>query len=152
MFDAWEYMQRTQVESSLVKATLAAKYLATSGMLALMGSVAAIATTRAPRLLGYACAKAAVHQPVHQLAAGLCKDKNAHVLRLVPEVLDTPVHRAMSGDNSGTCEVNWTPCDAVAEKLLVWAERGEERPKSGSLVSVTTQVHDDDGGDGGATH
>eukprot|EP00171_Calliarthron_tuberculosum_P019643 IDg19643t1 len=60
LFDAWEYMQRTSVESSLVAATLAARFLAPDGMLALLGSVAALANTRAPRLLGFGCAKAAV--------------------------------------------------------------------------------------------
>lgn len=62
LFDSAEYMHSTSVNSSLVTARLAAEFLKPGGLLALVGSVAALPTTRAPRLLGFGMAKAAVHQ------------------------------------------------------------------------------------------
>lgn len=141
LFDAWEYMQRTSVESSLVAATLAARFLAPEGMLALLGSVAALANTRAPRLLGFGCAKAAVHHMVHLLAVSDDLPEGASVVGLVPEVLDTPLHRSM---NSGHTDANWTPCDVVARKLFDWAETPARRPPNGALVAINTTQPDDE--------
>lgn len=140
LFDAWEYMQRTSVESSLVAAHLATRFLAPNGLLALVGSVAALANTRAPRLLGFGCAKAAVHQMVHLLAASDELPEEASVVALVPEVLDTPLHRSM---NNGQSDGNWTPCDVVARKLFEWAETPALRPPNGALVAINTSVRDE---------
>lgn len=138
VFDAWEYMQRTSVESSLIAVALARRFLSNKGMLALLGSVAALPTTKAPALMGFACAKAAVHQMVHQLA--MSQYHQHSTVALVPEVLDTPLHRAMNG---GQSDINWTPCEVVASKLLAWAEDIDARPPSGSLVSISTTNNDD---------
>lgn len=144
VFDAWEYMQKTSVESSLIAYTLAKEFLAEDGMLALLGSVAGLSITRASGLLGFACAKAATHQMVHQLAISDDIPKGASIVGLVPEVLDTPLHRSMNNDTAGE---NWTPCNVVAQKLLAWAESRESRPPSGALVSINTSMplNDDEG-------
>lgn len=59
------------------------------------------------------------------------------MIGLVPEVIDTPLHRAM---NNGEAGANWTPCDVVAEKLLFWANNPDVRPPNASLVAIATSA------------
>lgn len=137
LFETVEYMYRTSVESSLVTARLAKEYMADGGLLTLIGSVAALPGTSARQLLGFGAAKASVHQMVRLLAGSVGSDlpEKSSVVAVVPEVLDTPLHRSM---NNGEAGENWTPCDVVATKLLDWAEHPDKRPPNGSLVSVAS--------------
>lgn len=137
LFDSSEYMYRTSVESSLVTARLASSFMSEGGLLCLIGSVAALPITHAPKMLGFGAAKASVHQMVRLLAGSVGSDlpSKSSVVAIVPEVLDTPLHRSMNGGASGE---NWTPCDVVASKLLEWAHKVENRPPNGSLISVAT--------------
>lgn len=137
LFETSEYMYRTSVESSLVTARLASKFMAEGGLLTLVGSVAALPATNAPGLLGFGMAKASVHQMVRLMGGAVGTDlpKDSAVVALVPEVLDTPLHRSM---NEGEVGENWTQCDVVASKLLFWAKDRGSRPPNGSLVSVAT--------------
>lgn len=137
LFESSEYMYRTSVESSLVTARLASTFMAENGLLTLLGSVAALPATNAPGMLGYGMAKASVHQMVRLLGGAVGTDlpKGSAVVALVPEVLDTPLHRSMNGGEVGE---NWTPCDVVASKLLHWAKDKESRPPNASLISVAT--------------
>lgn len=138
IFDSIEYMYRTSVESALVAAKLSSKFLSKGGMLAMLGSVAALSPQ--PKALGFGIAKAAVHQIVRSLAMSVGDElpDDAVVVAIVPEVLDTPLHRSMNGGRVGG---HWTPCDAVAEKLLHWATDPESRPPNSSLVSVSTSAN-----------
>lgn len=137
LFETMDYMYRTSVESSLITARLASKFMRENGLLILIGSVAALPATNAPKMLGYGAAKASVHQIVHLLSASVGTDlaSGSSVVAIVPEVLDTPLHRSM---NDGHSAKNWTPCDVVAAKLLEWAQDMGKRPPNGSLISVST--------------
>lgn len=137
LFESLDYMYKTSVESSLVTAKLASQFMAPNGLLALIGSVAALPGTNARSLLGYGAAKASVHQIVRLLAGTVGTDlpDNSNVIAIVPEVLDTPLHRSMNDGESGE---NWTPCDVVASKLLQWATDIDQRPQNGGLISVAT--------------
>lgn len=137
LFETMEYMYRTSVESSLVTARLASTFMKEGGLLSLIGSVAALPGTVAPKMLGFGAAKASIHQMVRLLAGSVGSDlpPSSAVVAIVPEVLDTPLHRSMNGGESGE---NWTPCDVVASKLLIWAQDSESRPPNGALISVAT--------------
>lgn len=141
LFDSTEYMYRTSVESSLVTAKLASSFMAEGGLLTLIGSVAALPSTHAPNMLGFGAAKASVHQMVRLLAGSVGADLPAKssVVAVVPEVLDTPLHRSMNGGATGE---NWTPCSVVASKLLEWAQNMESRPPNAALISVATSMED----------
>lgn len=142
LFESIEYMYRTSVESSLVTARLASAYMAEGGMLTLLGSVAALPGTSAKNLLGFGAAKASVHQMVRLLAGAVGVDLPAQssVVAVVPEVLDTPLHRSMNNGESGE---NWTPCNVIASKLLDWAQNADQRPPNGALISVATSRESD---------
>lgn len=143
LFDSCRYMYTTSVESSLVTASLAADFLKPgkdgAKLLVLVGSVAALPGTKSKSLLGFGAAKASVHQIVRLLSGTVGDDlpTGTKVLAVVPEVLDTPLHRSM---NDGEPEQNWTPCDVVADKLFDWAGDMDKAPPNGALVSVSTST------------
>lgn len=151
LFESTEYMYRTSVESSLVTARLASSYMAEGGMLVLLGSVAALPGTSAIKLLGFGAAKASVHQMVRLLAGatGIDLPARSSVIAVVPEVLDTPLHRSMNNGESGE---NWTPCNVIASKLLEWAQNPDQRPPNGALISVATSRDDVAGGSNKISH
>lgn len=140
LFDSLEYMYKTSVESSLITAMLSREFLSKSGMMALIGSVAALSPQ--PKMLGFSLSKAAVHQLVRCLAEEVGNDlpEDVKVLGLVPEVLDTPMHRSMN--KNGKAEKNWTPCDVVAKKLEQWATDKTKRPPNASLIAVYSEPGD----------
>ncbi|XP_050682701.1 dihydropteridine reductase [Leptidea sinapis] len=128
-----DLMWRQSVWSSSIAATLAAKYLAEGGLLALTGAKAALEGT--PGMIGYGMAKAAVHQLTKSLGA---KDSglpdNSLAVAILPVTLDTEMNRKwMPKADFGT----WTPLSFVAELFHKW-QRGEDRPASGSLVVLVT--------------
>jgi dihydropteridine reductase len=137
LFDTIDYAYHTSVQSSVMCAKLAHGFLAPGGLLAMLGSKAALSPQ--PAMLSFSMGKAAVHQMVRSLALAVGGElpAGATVLALVPEVLDTPLHREMNG---GRAASTWTPCDAVASKLLQWATRPETRPPNASFVSVSTSA------------
>eukprot|EP00871_Galdieria_phlegrea_P003037 jgi/Galph1/3734/GphlegSOOS_G2386.1 len=136
LFDSVDFMHRSNVETSLVLAKLATRFLAPGGLLVFMGSAVALVPT--PDMIAYGLAKAAIHQLVMDLSAevGRALPPECSVIGLVPVVLDTPFHRA---ENNGQAGEDWTPCDVIAEKLWEWSGQ-KSRPKNGSLVSVTTHL------------
>lgn len=148
IWDSVDYMYRTSVESSLICSRLAYRFMAPGGMLALLGSKAALSPQ--PKTLGYSVCKAAIHQMVRSLALTVGDEfpPDVTVVGLVPEVLDTPLHRSM---NQGQRASHWTPCDAVASKLLQWAQDPSSRPPNSSLVSISTS-EDVNGASGGKHH
>jgi NAD(P)-dependent dehydrogenase (short-subunit alcohol dehydrogenase family) len=138
LFDSVDFMHRSNVESSLVLAKLATRFLAPGGMLVFMGS--AVALTPTPDMIAYSLAKAAIHQLVMDLSqeVGRALPRDSSVIGFVPVVLDTPFHRA---ENNGVAGDDWTPCDVIAEKLWEWSTQvSKKRPKNGSLISVTTHT------------
>lgn len=130
-----ETMWRSSVWPSSISARLACLYLKDGGLVVLPGAQPAVKGT--PTMAGYGMAKAAVHQLVASLAgpkSGLPADCTS--LAILPNTLDTPMNRKwMPKADTST----WTPLEYVAELMLKWTQ-GEERPESGSLVSLLTQV------------
>ncbi|XP_063540891.1 dihydropteridine reductase [Cydia strobilella] len=131
-----DLMWRQSVWSSSIAATLAAKYLAPGGLLALTGAKAALEAT--PGMIGYGMAKAAVHQLTKSLGA---KDsglpENSLAVAIMPITLDTEMNRKWmpKADHS-----TWTPLSYVAQLFDKWI-KGEDRPQSGSLVALVTKAN-----------
>uniref|UniRef100_A0A0K8S4A9 Dihydropteridine reductase n=3 Tax=Lygus hesperus TaxID=30085 RepID=A0A0K8S4A9_LYGHE len=129
-----ELMWKQSVWSSTITASIASKHLKPGGLVTLPGANAAQEGT--PGMIGYGMAKAAVHQLTKSLAgekSGLPEGSTA--LALLPITLDTPMNRKwMPKADTST----WTPLSFIAESFYQWA-KGEQRPKSGSLVSLVTK-------------
>ena len=109
-----QLMIAQSVNSSLLAASLAAKYLDESGVLTLSGAAAAVDSAPTAGMIGYGMAKAAVHQLTKSLAdtehSGL--PKGAFVAAIAPITLDTPMNRKwMPNSDFGT----WTSLNFIAE-------------------------------------
>lgn len=123
-------MWRRNVQPSLLAAAIAAHRLKSSGVIVLTAAKAALGPT--PTMLTYGMAKAAVIHLTQSLAAGSLAGT---VLALLPEVLDTPSNRqAMPSADTD----NWTRLDVLAARIVDYV-KGDERPRSGSLVGVVTR-------------
>ncbi|KAH8860502.1 Dihydropteridine reductase [Schistosoma japonicum] len=123
------------VWSSSIAASLASKYLSSSGLLVLTGAQAALQAT--PTMLGYGMAKAAVHQLTKSLGgqnSGL--PNGSCVLAISPATLDTPMNRKWMPKANHS---SWTPTEKVAELFTTWLEEASNRPKSGSIIQLITQ-------------
>ncbi|KAL3119045.1 hypothetical protein niasHT_003828 [Heterodera trifolii] len=133
-----DLMWRQSVWSSALAAKIGTRFLKTNGLLQFTGAAAASDAT--PGMIGYGMAKAAVHQLVRSLAdakaAGL--PEGTCSFALLPVTLDTPMNRKWmpKADHS-----SWTPLPFVAETLFKWTFEAPsgERPKSGSLVKLSTK-------------
>ncbi|KAJ2734046.1 hypothetical protein IW152_002592 [Coemansia sp. BCRC 34962] len=123
---------KQSVNTSLIAASLAARYLCPSGLLVLAGAAPALKGT--PGMIGYGMAKAAVHHLVTSLAmpgGGV----DGRVVGILPVTLDTEENRsAMPGADF----TSWTPLPTVAEKILTWLSTPAEC-ESGKLYSITTE-------------
>ncbi|XP_066158993.1 dihydropteridine reductase [Euwallacea fornicatus] len=129
-----ELMWNQSVNSSLIAATLASKYLKAEGILQLTGAKAALEPT--PGMIGYGVAKAAVHHLTKSLAgknSGL--PANSTVLAILPITLDTPMNRKWMPEADFS---TWTPLEFIGDLFVKWA-KGEDRPASGSLVQLVTE-------------
>jgi len=129
-----DLMWKQSVWSSAIAARIAAKHLKEGGFLQLTGAAPALAGT--PGMMGYGMAKAAVQQLTKSLAEeGSGLPKGVHVVALLPITLDTPMNRKwMPNADFGT----WTPLSWIAEHLYDWTTNGSTRPKSGTLLKITT--------------
>lgn len=128
-----DLMWKQSVWTSTIAAQLGAKHLKPGGFLSLTGAKAALEGTSG--MIGYGLAKAAVHQLVRSLGepkSGL--PENATVVAILPVTLDTPMNRKFmpKADHS-----SWTPLEFVAKLMYSWT-KGENLPKSGSLVQLVT--------------
>jgi len=134
-----DLMWRQSVWSSSISATIGANHLNTGGLLTLTGADAALKGT--PGMIGYGMAKAAVHQLTKSLAenkSGL--PDNSLVVSILPVTLDTPMNRKwMPNADFST----WTPLEYVADTFVKWT-KGEDRPRSGSLLRLITKEHKTD--------
>ncbi|CAB3404074.1 unnamed protein product [Caenorhabditis bovis] len=129
-----DLMWKQSVWSSTIAARLASVHLKAGGVLQLTGAAAATGAT--PGMIGYGIAKAAVHQLTQTLAAkdsGLPDDST--VVAILPITLDTPMNRKWmpKADHS-----SWTPLTYIAENFHKWTTDTSSRPKSGSLLKITT--------------
>ncbi|KAL7631288.1 UNVERIFIED_CONTAM: hypothetical protein RMT77_018409 [Armadillidium vulgare] len=129
-----ELMWKQSVWSSQIAAQASGKYLKEGGIITLPGAQPALEGT--PGMIGYGMAKAAVHQLAKSLAAeGSGLPTGATAVAILPITLDTPMNRKWmpKADHS-----IWTSLDFIAELFLKWT-KGEDRPKSGSLVQLVTK-------------
>ncbi|KAI6175226.1 Dihydropteridene reductase [Aphelenchoides fujianensis] len=126
---------KQSVWSSAISARLASQFLKPSSLLQLTG--AAAATSGTPGMIGYGCAKAAVHQLVQSLAsskeAGLPEDTNT--VAILPVTLDTPMNRKWMSKADFS---KWTPLEFVAETLHKWTTDRTMRFPSGCFLKFTT--------------
>ncbi|KXN71306.1 dihydropteridine reductase [Conidiobolus coronatus NRRL 28638] len=127
-------MYKQSVESSLLSAHIASKFLKNNGLLVLTGAKAALGAT--PGMIGYGMAKASVHHLVQSLAAengGL--PSGAKAIAILPVTLDTPSNRKwITGADYST----WTPLEAIATQVFDWAT-STEQIKNGKLFEIITQ-------------
>lgn len=129
-----ELMWAQSVWSSTITAQAASKFLKEGGIVTLPGAQPALKGT--PGMIGYGLAKAAVHQLTKSLGeeeSGL--PNGAVAVAILPVTLDTPMNRKwMASADFST----WTTLEFVAELFLKWT-KGNDRPKSGSLVQLITK-------------
>ncbi|KAL1922537.1 uncharacterized protein VTP21DRAFT_10076 [Calcarisporiella thermophila] len=132
--ESCDLMLKQSVHSSVIAASLAAKFLKEGGLLTLTGANGALNET--PGILGYGMSKAAVHHLTRSLAApGSGLPQGARVNAILPITLDTPMNRKFMPDADFS---TWTPLDVLAEQIFNWAS-GKLVPQSGKLVQVVTK-------------
>lgn len=132
-----DLMWRQSVWSSGIAATIAAMYLTPGGMLALTGAKAALEGT--PGMIGYGMAKAAVHHLTKSLGCkGSGMPENSLAVAILPVTLDTEMNRKWMPKADFS---SWTPLNFVTQLFDKWA-KGEDRPVSGSLVTLVTKNND----------
>lgn len=116
--------------SSISSASIASTHLKEGGLVVFTGAAAALDGT--PGMIAYGISKACVHQ----LATSLSQNNKFTTLTFLPVTLDTDQNRkSMPSSDFST----WTPLTALVEKTLEWVKEPSSRPKSGSLVKVTTK-------------
>ena len=129
-----DLMWKQSVWSSVISASLAAKFLADAGVLTLPG--AACHNKPTPGMIGYGMAKSAVHHLTKSLSesdSGM--PAGSFVAALMPVTLDTPMNRKwMANADFST----WTPLPFIAELMDKWISQNAERPANGSLVKLVT--------------
>jgi len=135
------------LEPALVAAHVATKHLSPGGLLALIGSEAALHAT--PGMLAYGLAKAATHQLVRSVAP---LPEGARCVGLLPRTLDTPNNRKWMAEGADTS--SWTPLSAVTGALAALADHRQafdvcdaagkavsgQAVLSGALISVVTEA------------
>lgn len=130
-----DLMCKQSMWTSVIAASLSAKFLKEGGLCALTGAQAALEPT--PGMIGYGMMKASVHHLVGSLSApkgGL--PKNATVLAILPVTLDTPMNRKWMPKSDFT---SWTTLEYVAEQFFNWTTDAAKRPKNGALVQLITK-------------
>jgi dihydropteridine reductase len=89
-------------------------------------------------MMGYGMAKAAVHQLTKSLSnpekSGL--PPNSVAVAVLPVTLDTPMNRKWMKDADTS---TWTTLEFMAELFLKWTTSADERPESGTLLTVVTE-------------
>ncbi|ODM89735.1 Dihydropteridine reductase [Orchesella cincta] len=112
-----DMMWKQSVESSVVAAYLARRFLKEGGLLVMTGAQAAAGPT--PTMIGYGMAKAAVHHLIKSLAAeGSGLPRNCVVVGLLPRTLDTPNNRKFATGNEDYG--SWTPLSHITGLLEKW--------------------------------
>ncbi|KAJ2687832.1 hypothetical protein IWW39_002646 [Coemansia spiralis] len=123
---------KQSVNTSLIAASLAARYLSPTGLLVLAGAAPALKGT--PGMIGYGMAKAAVHHLVTSLAmpgSGV----DGRVVGILPVTLDTKENRSAMPNADFT---TWTPLETVVERIFTWLSTPAEC-ESGKLYSIITE-------------
>ncbi|KAJ8717401.1 hypothetical protein PYW08_005800 [Mythimna loreyi] len=130
-----DLMWRQSVWSSCIAATIACKFMAPKGVLALTG--AQIAVNGTPSMIGYGMAKAAVHHLTKSLGVeGSGMPRYSLAVAILPNVLDTEENRKRMSKSDFS---SWTPPAFVAQLLQKWIEDEAERPPNGCLIELVTE-------------
>ncbi|KAL9650477.1 hypothetical protein ABK040_004699 [Willaertia magna] len=139
LFEQVQSMFQMSVQTSIQSCKLGNKFLNENGLLVLPG--ASSASNPTPFALAYGLAKSSVHQLVRScsnnkvvgLPEGTC------TVGIMPVILDTLQNREAMPNEDFT---NWTPLQHVSDKLMLWLEENQERPKTGSLIRIVTKKGD----------
>lgn len=135
LFNHLNLMYSSSVESSMLSARLASRFLVDDGLLVLPGAASALSPT--PWALSYGAMKAAVHHMVKSLSTkGSGLPNGSRVVGIAPVMLDTPANRSSMPDADLS---TWTPVEEVADRLVRWAEK-EDVPENGAMYKVTTSA------------
>lgn len=130
----YRLMESSSLETSIISARIAARYLEPGGLLVLPGAAAALGPT--PWAVTYGACKAGVHHMVRSLGT---KDggmpKGSFTVGIAPVMLDTPANRTAMPEAD---TAKWTPLDVVAERIQAWAE-GKISPENGSIYKIVTK-------------
>ena len=129
VFEQVDRMLHANLHPALFSSHLASHLLSSSGLLLLTGAATPFKSS-APGILSYAISKTAVHSLALNLATLQGLPKNASVVTILPEVIDTPANRTgrPQADTS-----QWLDPTSVAGLVRNWAE-GRDRPANGSFV------------------
>ena len=122
-------MYSSSIESSIVAAHFASKFLSPGGLLVLPG--AACADSATPWAISYGAMKAGVHQLVKSLSAGGLP-AGSSVVGIAPIMLDTAMNRSSMPDSDFSA---WTPTSVVAEQIYSWTSA---LPQSGTVFKIQT--------------
>ena len=126
-------MYSSSVVTSMVASSLASRFLRPGGLLILPGAAACAKGT--PWAITYGSMKAAVHHMVSSLGmSGNGLPDGAVAVGIAPVMLDTPANRKAMPDADRN---NWTPLDAVADKVYEWCA-GSETPEKGKVYKIVT--------------
>ena len=133
-----DLLWRQSMGSSLLAASVAARFFQAGGLLILPGALSALNSAPTPSMLAYGAVKTAVHQ----LTKSLALDKSSGlpattcVLALLPDTLDTPMNRRMMPNADLS---KWTPLEFVTKLVDEWITNASSRPTSGSFVQLITE-------------
>ena len=110
--------------SALFTAHLASHYLSPKGLLMFTGAKS-VYLGPTPGMIGYHIAKTATHAIAQNMATLEDLPKDAVVVTILPETLDTPSNREAMPDVDHS---KWARCDHVASIIKMWSD-GENVPK-----------------------
>ncbi|KRY76930.1 Protein PTCD3 -like protein, mitochondrial [Trichinella pseudospiralis] len=133
-FLSCQQMWKQSVWTSVISCRLGSLFLKTEGLLVFTGAAAALQPT--PTMMAYGMAKAAVQQLARSAGcpAGGLPEKST-CLAILPVTLDTPANRkAMPKADTSS----WTQLSYIVDMISVWISDYDSRPKSGSLIKLTT--------------
>ncbi|KRY40536.1 dihydropteridine reductase [Trichinella spiralis] len=141
-FLSCQQMWKQSVWTSVISCRLGSLFLKTEGLLVFTGAAAALQPT--PTMMAYGMAKAAVQQLARSAGcpAGGLPEKST-CLAILPNssrlclrvTLDTPANRkAMPKADTSS----WTQLSYIVDMISGWISDYGSRPKSGSLIKLTT--------------
>mmetsp|Transcript_32764 Transcript_32764/g.42090 ORF Transcript_32764/g.42090 Transcript_32764/m.42090 type:complete len:251 (+) Transcript_32764:14-766(+) len=138
--DAIESMWQANVQSAVLTAHLATKFLNPNGGLLVFTGADGALMKPTPFMMGYGLAKTATHHLALSLASkngdsGL--SFNTSVITLLPKVIDTPNNRKYMSEFEPFDE--WAKPNDIAKQIKYWNDnKNNDRPESGSFISLNT--------------
>lgn len=114
-------MMERNLNSSILAALLAKKYLTSQGLLVFTGANAVKAGYN-PGMLSYHLAKQSVHHLTELLAETEQLPKTSKIITILPTTIDTPSNRVAMKDADFS---TWTKPEDIAALIKKWADSGK---------------------------